>query len=66
MILAYRMGPAASGRRLCDIDRVLFRVTNSRVRKLGSLGTAKLYQYLAFFDFNYNRYIFAVTGLPIF
>ena len=33
MILAFRMGPAASG--LCDIDRVFFKVAKSRVKKLG-------------------------------
>ena len=27
-----RMGPAASGRGLCDIDRVFFRVAKSRVQ----------------------------------
>ena len=31
MFPTFRMGPAASGRRLCEIDRVLFRVTKSRV-----------------------------------
>ena len=35
MISAFRMGPATSGRRLCDIDSVLFRVTKSLVRKIG-------------------------------
>ena len=33
MFSAIRMGPAASSGQ-CDIDRVLFRVTLSRVRKL--------------------------------
>jgi len=33
MISAFRMGSAASGRGLCDIDRVLFKVTKSRVKK---------------------------------
>ena len=28
MFSAFRIGPAASGRGLCDIDRVLFRVTH--------------------------------------
>ena len=36
MFWAFRMDPAASG--LYDIDRVLFRVTQSRVKKLGSPG----------------------------
>ena len=31
MFSAPRIGPAASGRGLCDIDRVLFKVTKSRV-----------------------------------
>ena len=33
MFSVFRMGPATSGRGLCDIDRVLFRVTKSRVEK---------------------------------
>ena len=32
MFSAFRVGPAASGRGLCDIDRVLFRVSKSRVK----------------------------------
>ena len=36
MSSAFHMGSAASGRRLCDIDSVLFRVTQSRVQKLGT------------------------------
>ena len=35
MFSAYHMGPVASGRGLCDIDRVSFRITKSRDRKLG-------------------------------
>ena len=35
-VSAFRVGPAASGRGLCDIGRVLFRVAKSRVKKLGS------------------------------
>ena len=30
MFSAFHMGPAASGRGECDMDRVLFRVTKSR------------------------------------
>ena len=30
MFSAFSMGPAASGRRLSDIDRVIFRATKSR------------------------------------
>ena len=41
-ILAFRLGLAASGRGLCDIDRVLFRVTKLRLRKLESPCTIKL------------------------
>ena len=33
MFSAFRMDPAASERGLCDIDRVLFRVTKSRAKK---------------------------------
>ena len=43
MRLAFRMDPAASGRGLCDIDRVLFKVTQSHVKKLGRPCTAKIY-----------------------
>ena len=32
MVSAFSMCPAASGRGLCDIDRVLFRGTKSRVK----------------------------------
>ena len=39
---AFRIGPAASG--LCDIVRVLFRVTKSRVKKMGSPCLAKIYR----------------------
>ena len=39
MVSAFRMGPAASRSGLCDMDSVLFRVTQSRVKKLGSPGT---------------------------
>ena len=38
------MGPAASGRGLCDIDRVFSIVTKSRIKKLRSPGTAKIYR----------------------
>ena len=51
--LEFRMDLAASGRGLCDIDRVLFKVTKSPAEKLG-------------FRFAYNRYIFVVQGLPNF
>ena len=33
MFSAFRMGPAPSERGLCDIDRVLFRVTLNQVSK---------------------------------
>ena len=62
MISAFCMGPAASGRGLCDIDRVLFRVAKSRVKKLGS---RRKYTNI-FFDLSNNRYIFALPGLPNF
>ena len=35
MILTFRVRLVVSGRELCDIDRVLFRITQSRVRKNG-------------------------------
>ena len=44
MRLAFRVDPAASGRGLFDIDRVLFKVTKSRVKKLGSPAMAKIYR----------------------
>ena len=44
MISVFPMGPAASGRELCDIGRVLLRVTKSRVRNFGSPGTTKTYR----------------------
>jgi len=44
MFWALSMGWAASGRGLCDIDRVLFRVIISRVRKLGSPCTTNTYR----------------------
>ena len=37
------MGPAASGRRLCDIVRILFTVTKSAVKNLGSPCMTKIY-----------------------
>ena len=33
MILAFRLGPTASGRGLCDIERVFFIIAKSRVKK---------------------------------
>ena len=42
MILAFRMGPAASG--LCDIDRVFFKVAKLRVKKLGSSCRTEIYR----------------------
>ena len=45
MISEFRMGPAASGRGLCDIDRVQFRGTLSRVKKLEVLTGLKKYRY---------------------
>jgi len=45
MFSAFRIGPAASGHGLCDIDRVLFRVTESRAKKLRSPGIKILSQH---------------------
>ena len=42
MISAFRVRPAASGHGRCDIDKVQFRVTQSRVKKLGRPSRAKL------------------------
>ena len=44
MFSAFRMGPAANGNGLCDIDRILFRVTKPRIRKLRSPDATKIYQ----------------------
>ena len=64
MFSAFLLGPAASRRGLCDIDRVLFRVSKSRVRKLGSPSTTKIYQLqLKLKEVNY-RYILVALGLP--
>ena len=41
---AFHMGPVVSERGLWDIDRVIFRVSKSRVKKLGSPDTTKIYQ----------------------
>ena len=46
MFSAIRMGPAVSGRRLCDIDRVFSRVTKSRIKRLGSRGRRKYTDYI--------------------
>ena len=35
MITAFCVGPTAGGRGLCNIDRILFRVTKSRIKKTG-------------------------------
>ena len=43
MVPAFRVRPAASGRGLLDIDRVLFRVTQSRVKNLGSPDKTEIY-----------------------
>ena len=47
MILAFRVRPAASGRGLCDIDKVSskFRVHELRAKRLGNTGRAKLSVY---------------------
>ena len=34
MILVFRMGPAANGRGLCDIDRVFFKVAQLRAKNV--------------------------------
>ena len=47
MVSAFRMGPKANGRGLSDIDSLLFRVTQSRVKKLGSPGTTKINRLLS-------------------
>ena len=51
-ISAFRMGPATSGRRLSDIESVLFGVTKSLIRRFGSPSTMKIYQSIGLFDLN--------------
>ena len=63
MLSAFRMVPVASGRGLCDIDRILFRVTKSRVRKRGSPDTAKIYRLESKSKNPSYRYIFVQQGL---
>ena len=50
MVLTLGMDPAASGRGLCDIDGVLFKVTKLRVRKFASPCKTKIYQYIFRFE----------------
>ena len=45
MFSAFRMGPAASERKSCGIDRVSIRVTNSHVKKFGTPGTTGAIRY---------------------
>ena len=48
---------------LCDIERVFFRVTQSRVKKLGSPGTMKILRLYLKLKTPTYRYIFVVQGL---
>jgi len=65
MFSAFRMGPAASGRELCDIDRVYYsELLNHVSENWEVLSRRKNIDHLAFPD--YDRYIFAVLGLSIF
>ena len=57
MFLAFDMSSAASGIGLCHINRVLLRVTKSRVNKLGSPCTTKIHT--DYFTFS----IFIVIGI---
>ena len=41
MFSSFRTGPVTSGSGLCYIERALFGVTKSHVKKLGRPGTAK-------------------------
>ena len=51
---------------LCDIERVFFRVTQSRVKKFRSPGTMKILRLYLKLKTPTYRYIFVVQGLPIF
>ena len=65
MFSAFRMGPAASGRELCDIDRVYYsELLNHVSENFEVLARRRYTDHLAFPD--YDWYIFAVPGLPIF
>ena len=44
VISVFCMAPAASGRGLCDIDRVFLKVAKSRVKKWEILAREKIYQ----------------------
>ena len=48
MFSAFRMGTAASGRGLCDIDGVLISVSKSLVKKLVSPCTKKILNFCRF------------------
>ena len=63
IISEFQMFSAASGRRLSDIDRVLFGVAISRVRKLGCPCKTKHISITWLFRF---EFIFAVPRLTIF
>ena len=63
---AFGMGPAASGRRVCDIDRVLFRGTKSLVRELGILSRRKFTNNLGFSILIIIGILFSCKDLPIF
>ena len=56
MFSAFRIGPAASGHGLCDIDRVLFRVTKSRVKNWQVLVRRK-------YTDNFGFPILVITGI---
>ena len=44
--MAHGMGPEASGRGLCDIERLLLEVAKSCVRKLERTCTTKIYRHI--------------------
>ena len=60
MFSAFRVGPVASGRGLCDINRVFYKGFKSHVRKLGSPSTAKIYRLQSKPKNPNYRYIFVV------
>ena len=70
MIFAFRMGPTACGRGLCDIDLVLFRGTQLRARKLVSPSMAARQKYTNNLIFSiliiYNRLFSPYQNFPIY
>ena len=66
MISAFRIGPAVSGRGLCDIDRVQLGVPRKNIKNLGSPCKADLNRFLVKRENSNYRSNLSVLGLPNF